>query len=513
MTLYERYKQLNIDFAQLDLEPGPERGDYFCTPEGARVIGWAGVDGIHYCFVDGFEDMVFAVSPCSLPGEYVHPLARSFEDFLRLLLAAGGGAALEQAWMWNRGEFDAFLETYPPSEEARAALDAIAQELSLTPMEDPYGYIRQVQREFDYSGIPWGPEYDGCVSEAPKPPERPEWKVYYGGDSALNHAGRDKPGAEIPVGAKFEWAGHTWHVPAVYACGQGLVVELCMEVDPEAFAAFRVKWLPWFEGGREFTPEEQDQMRAEDPQTVEYEPTLTLNGKELKRRSGTGFGWMPASLREVCGQEGLFQQDWEAIWLMEHYGLDPERGWMFFRESFPWATKRRPALRSLSLRMSQYPKPVPGPRFSVQGPGDEVSFTHPVTGQAHTLRVLEYEEQEMDTALLDDDWEYPTHYMAMSCVVEPDLPKGELAIQDCGQGDRPRAKRLPDSSKPAAACAIGIIGGSDGPAVILMGGKTGCPRTAFSALSFDRPGRVEWRMTFRQKTEEDMDAALPLPRG
>ena len=118
MTLYEKYKKLDIDFSQLSLEPGDTNGGYFCTPKGAEVIGWAGVDGIHCCFVKGFGEMVFAISPANSPGEYVHPLARSFEDFVRLLLACGGLAALEQAWMWNRGEFDAFLETYPPDWKA-----------------------------------------------------------------------------------------------------------------------------------------------------------------------------------------------------------------------------------------------------------------------------------------------------------------------------------------------------------------------------------------------------------
>ncbi|MCI9443433.1 MAG: hypothetical protein K2P04_05640 [Oscillospiraceae bacterium] len=54
MTLYEKYKKLGIDFSQLSLEPGDTSGGYFCTPKGAEVIGWAGVDGIHCCFVDGF---------------------------------------------------------------------------------------------------------------------------------------------------------------------------------------------------------------------------------------------------------------------------------------------------------------------------------------------------------------------------------------------------------------------------------------------------------------------------
>ncbi len=50
--------------------------------KGAEVIGWAGVDGIHCCFVKGFGEMVFAVNPSNLPGDHVHPLARSFEDFV-----------------------------------------------------------------------------------------------------------------------------------------------------------------------------------------------------------------------------------------------------------------------------------------------------------------------------------------------------------------------------------------------------------------------------------------------
>ena len=94
MTLYEKFKNLHIDFSSLGLEQGGSRSDYFCTPKGAKVIGWEGVDGIHYCFVKGFGEVVFAVNPSNLPGDYVHPLARSFEDFLRLLMACKGLAAV-----------------------------------------------------------------------------------------------------------------------------------------------------------------------------------------------------------------------------------------------------------------------------------------------------------------------------------------------------------------------------------------------------------------------------------
>lgn len=54
--------------AQIDLEPlglimdGPFEA-YFCTPKGARIFARSGVDGIHFCFVRGFGETVFAVSP------------------------------------------------------------------------------------------------------------------------------------------------------------------------------------------------------------------------------------------------------------------------------------------------------------------------------------------------------------------------------------------------------------------------------------------------------------------
>ena len=83
--------------AQIDLEPlglimdGPFEA-YFCTPKGARIFARSGVDGIHFCFVRGFGETVFAVSPMNGRENCVHPVAKSFRDFLRLLLALLFGA-------------------------------------------------------------------------------------------------------------------------------------------------------------------------------------------------------------------------------------------------------------------------------------------------------------------------------------------------------------------------------------------------------------------------------------
>lgn len=510
MKLYEKFRGLNIDFSRLGLERDDARGGYFCTPVGAEIIGWEGVDGIHYCFIKDFEETVFAVNPSVLPGEYVHPLARSFEDFLRLLVACGSTAAVEQAHQWDREQFDAFVMDNPPVPE----IDALRDKLSLTPMDDPYGYIREVHASFDYSKIPFSDEYYENLPPEYQIPERPEWKVYFSDGFSSHHTGRGRPGKEIPVNKTFTWGGNVWHIPAVYICGQGLVVDLCMEIDPAQLKAFLDKWAAREDEIRHFTPEEQERWMAENPTEVSYDIQALVNGRELRRRSGSGFGWVPDSCRPEP-ERWRSQQNWEAIWLMEHYGLDRERGWLFNRDCLRWATKCKPALKTLSLSLERRARAVPGPRFTVSGVGDTVDFTHPVTGEAHTLRVVEYEAREMDSRRLPSEWEYPTHYTALSYTVEPELPREALTVRDCAQGD---AARPNFSKEPAAviggvdgpvACSVGIIGGADGPtAILLANSKAGHPRAACSALRFAPPERIEWRMVFNQKTVEGITVEL-----
>lgn len=60
--------------------------------------------------------MVFSVSPMNTSPDYVHPVAENFTDFLRLILACGDVAAVEQAWMWNEAQFEAFLNENPTTQ-------------------------------------------------------------------------------------------------------------------------------------------------------------------------------------------------------------------------------------------------------------------------------------------------------------------------------------------------------------------------------------------------------------
>ena len=111
---FQKFLRSGLDLAPLGVERREENLPYFCTPKGAAIFGWAGVDGIHYCFIRGFGGMVFAVSPMNAAPDCVHPLARDFADFLRLLLACGDAAALEQAWMWGKRSLTLFCGKIPP---------------------------------------------------------------------------------------------------------------------------------------------------------------------------------------------------------------------------------------------------------------------------------------------------------------------------------------------------------------------------------------------------------------
>jgi len=164
MTLYEKYKKLDIDFSQLSLEPGDTNGGYFCTPIGAEVIGWAGVDGIHCCFVKGFGEMVFAVNPENFGGEYVYPLAETFRDFLGLILAAGGTNPLQQIILFDEAAYENFVSSpdevaYTQREEVQEVLTLLQRELGVETLAAPFPYVKRLQADFDYRKIPFSEEY------------------------------------------------------------------------------------------------------------------------------------------------------------------------------------------------------------------------------------------------------------------------------------------------------------------------------------------------------------------
>lgn len=86
--------------------------------------------------------MVFVVSPMNTAPDYVHPVAKNFSDFLRLILVCGDVAAVEQAWMWDKIQFEVFLQENPITQGQQQTLSEIVEKLKLKPMEQPWSYIK-----------------------------------------------------------------------------------------------------------------------------------------------------------------------------------------------------------------------------------------------------------------------------------------------------------------------------------------------------------------------------------
>ena len=492
---FEKFLRRGLDLAPVGLVRREENTAYFCTPKGASIFGWAGVDGIHFCFIRGFGGTVFSVSPMNSAPHYVHPLARSFEDFLRLLLACGDTAALEQAWMWDEAQFDAFLRENPPTEEQKQVLAQIAGQLCLTPMERPWAYLEELQSSFDYGKIKYTEEYYDVEVPPAARPEPPEWKVYF--DSGFwDRGGRGRAGVEIPLNKAFSWAGHFWVVPAAYSCAKGLVVDFCMRAEPEGIRRFTKKWhlSPENDFFQDFTREQRMEMDAENPLDLPFTPGLEINGKPARPTHGSGVTFNP------CLPEDTYYP-LAAKWTVDHYGLDTSRGWAVTRYFFPWPWKRRPEVKTLSLTMEQQPVQIPGPHFNVRKPGDTFTFSHPVSGVDYTLTVRELERQAVPVgAFRSKDWLSPTNTVAMSYTLSPE-PEENISICDCDEGDRPLEIAPPSPTGPTAtsdAAVIGVIGGVDGPVAVTLGNpRQGRLRAVYSSLHFEPvKGDVEWRVDF-----------------
>lgn len=503
MITYKKFKQLGIDL----FEPGFENYPYFCTPKGATIFGWEGIDGIHYCFIRGFSETVFSVSPSNTPGDYVHPVAADFADFLGLILSCKGTAAIEQAHGWTRSVFDDFVATSEPDSHYDAVLK-ITEKFSVEPITDPYDYIKKLQASFDYKKIKFEPDYYETVPDEILP-EKFEWKVYFDEDF-WKHRSRSRAGQEYPLNVKFDWNGNKWLIPAVYICSKGLVLDICTEIDPEKVGEFLDKWLFVLQYDDNVDSATRRQIENENPLDIDYISKLTLNGREMRNFNGCSINWMPDSVRPD-GTENTK----EAQRVIDHYGLDASRAWVFRRASFPYTTSKKPKLESLSVCFEQHPVELFCPCFSDPSVGDKIEITHPLNGEKYTLTVLETEQKILDGVRLEG-YDFPKHYTSMKYTLCPDISGRFFSVRDCCEGDQPRQikeTREKTLFEPTAtnAASIGIIGGADGPtAVMFSHGVDGSAEIhiACSSCHFEPAKTVEWQPVFREKTCEDIDIKL-----
>lgn len=494
-----------IDLSLLGFDMNGDFELYYCTPKKAQIIASSGVDGIHYCTIPQFGEIIFAVSPMNF-GDCVHPIARSFEDLLRLLLHCGDIAALEQCYAWDEEQYKAFLIDNPITEKQQAVLDEIKNKYGFEPIYDSFSYVKELQTEFDLSQIPYTEDYYDPEMNSAAPEVPTEWAVYYE-HGFWNRNAKGKPGEEIVINKTFSWGDDVWHIPAVYSCSKGLVIDLCVEIQPEKEKAFIDKWYPILAQDENVSDELREQIEQENPIDINFRTHLWVNGKPVIAKLGNSIQWLPKS----CLPDGVRNES-ESKDIIRYYGLDETKVWSFHRLSFPWTSKRKPEIKTISLKLERELVTIQGVHFKNPSVGDIISFVHPIHKTEHKLTVLAYEKQEFPRQCFQhEEYEFPTLHTAMTYTLEPELSGRNFQVRDCLQNEQPKRKPR-NQFEPQAnydACAIAIIGGADGPtAVFVSAGQNLEQHQALSALRFEYADDIEWKIVFREKLMEDIEVEL-----
>lgn len=288
----------------------------------------------------------------------------------------------------------------------------------------------------------------------------------------------DMDGIAIPTGWRFFYAGQNYEIPAVYLFKKGFVADIIGRIDTNAMRAFYDRYE---QRGERLTPYERAQAMLEHPYQPLNSMKLWFNGEEV---SGS---WRADDALYMPWQAHQLPLAEEAL---EAYPLDKDACFSVTRLHSPYpkeqngviaAARRmwtRPALKSLRISISPSEQMLPLEHsFTVDLESKETPeliLMHPITGTAHTLRVMDAEWQDFSAQfqkmhrmlkrrkhMRHMAGEAPGHILRIRYTLAPPLPKGErLQLQD--------AMPMQRQSGHSGASAIGVIGGADGPTAVFV---------------------------------------------
>jgi len=467
--LYQKFRRSSLDMTPLGLITGPDESDSVYTPARARMVAWGADQSFHFCQVEGFGDTVFAVDPSAPPGDCVQPVAKNLSDFIGLVITCADAELIAKAYRLSSYLFDKKRSEVTRNARTNAVLRAVQNNYRPNLMDSPYEYIMAMQENFPYDTLPLRADYfEWC----PIRPGMLRWNVGFGTGFA-DHCEKAQAGQELRLERGFLWSNEDWKVPSIYLCDNGIVVDSYLEVPGESMARFQDKWSR--REASQMSIEEQMRRKLDDPLGVEVRSMLTVNGKPA-----------PMKKIEILRWDPTVENDWHTRRTLEHYGLDRNKAYLLRREHFLRRGKN-PPIREIELSLQAEPVAVPGQRFIAPRAGEMMSFTHPATGQVHTLRVIAQTREALDPNFLSN---HPCCYTRLSFSLDPQLDAELFSIVDCDPGD-------PFESGPEA------------PASALLAGKIpAAGHYALSSMRYVPADTITWRMIFRQKLRSDITIRL-----
>lgn len=298
-------------------------------------------------------------------------------------------------------------------------------------------------------------------------------------------------GREVSVGKSFQWSGCTFHVPAVYVCGEGLIIDFCIKADREEYRVFLEKWRHLFDrekGGGKPTQREWRQFEYDNPLDRMFETAVWVNGSSLKYKGGHGMQWVPDDLIPIMRDEIDIKP------FMEHYGLDPNQVWQFRRDMYYWGEEGAPELETLEVKLSQRPRMHPSTEFPTPKAGESVTILNPLNGAEYVLTVTDV-RQEKIRRFQHENLLFPECCTVMCYTLEPEPPKDAFFVADTAESDQP--KQTGNGKNHGGAIGV-IVSNREKPA----------ERCAASSMHFEPVEDVIWQAQFRAKTVEDVKIIL-----
>lgn len=352
-----------------------------------------------------------------------------------------------------------------------------------------------------------------------------------------NITGRGKHGSKLTkltIDRTFFWEGQELYLPAIYVGRPGAVLDVCARIPAEDMAAFFKKW----DKKRRLslkTPEDYEQIEADNPSGKEFAAEMRFDDTPLIRRMSSSLNWYPQEVFQAGYEESeetskepaeAWKNDKTAEKLMEVYGCDRRCCWHFGRISYDWSDEPLLSPRNVSLSFKAQFMPVTTGYFTTDIPCEEperlqrspvrvlqndkpigslpvkLTTVHPVTGLEYTLTLYECEQTRHSFDNIGKKGvTYPEYSQALSYSISPDINRSFFDIKDCDKGDSPILSDTREKSPKAV-----------GATAIFMAGKGTSPdnRMSVSSLHFEPVEKVRWRMVFQVQAKADMEIGFPI---
>ncbi|MDE6404268.1 MAG: hypothetical protein K2M20_01295 [Lachnospiraceae bacterium] len=311
----------------------------------------------------------------------------------------------------------------------------------------------------------------------------------------------------LPVNRSFLWDKQEILIPAVYVSEAGAALDVCAKIPTENMAAFLTKWD--YERRISIkTPEEFDQLDADNPGSREFAVDICLDDTPLLRRMSSSMRWYPDNIIQMgnadpASEDGFNNNKLSEEW-MDAYSCDRDCCWYFERLCYDWDGEPILSPQKISLAFRANLISITAGHFStgVSCDGETVKVAHPITGQEYVLTLHGCEQTRHSFAEIGaKGMVYPEYCQTLSYSITPEIDRSLFTIRDCAESDQPRMGNVQ-----------GQPDWSDGPTAVFIAGKNAAPekRSVVSSLHFEPVPEVQWRVIFQIKPKNDSETSFPI---